>query len=522
MKVFGFAGWSGSGKTTLIEQLVPRFNRRGACGVAGQARPPQLRRRPAGQGLVPPPRSRLQARCWSARRDRWVLHARAARRAGAGVRGADPAPVAVRSAAGRRATSTLADPEAGGLPRGERQAAAAPEGSAHRRHRCRRAARDEAAAVRARRVRRDRRVHSCAKRAEAMNNGLLSVDEALGRLLAGARPVNGTEKVPTLAATGRVLAQAQTSTLDVPPLDNSAMDGYAVRSADCVSGAARLRIAQRIPAGAVGRPLEPGTAARIFTGAPDPAGRGRRRDAGADGRRGRSRRRQAGAEAGRMDPAGRRATSARGATILAAGMRLRPQEAGLAASVGIAQLPVYRKVRAALFFTGDELVMPGEPLAAGRDLQLEPLHAAPACPDARLRDRGSTASCPTPSPRRARCCGAPRRRATSSSRRAASRWATRTTSSRRWRPKGKLRSVAHRDEAGPAARVRRGAARRRWRSKLHRPARQPGVELRDLPDLRPAVRAAAAGRDRGRAARASRCAPISTGRSPTRGASSCA
>ena len=81
-----------------------------------------------------------------------------------------------------------------------------------------------------------------------MTNGLLSVDETLGRLLEGARPVNGTETVPTLAATGRVLAQAQTSTLDVPPLDNTSMDGYAVRSADCVSGAARLRISQRIAA----------------------------------------------------------------------------------------------------------------------------------------------------------------------------------------------------------------------------------------------------------------------------------
>ena len=87
--------------------------------------------------------------------------------------------------------------------------------------------------------------------------------------------------MPTLEAAGRVLAQAQTSTMDVPPMDNSAMDGYAVRLADLNAPDTRLKVAQRIPAGSVGKPLEPGTAARIFTGAPIPAGRGRDRDAGA-------------------------------------------------------------------------------------------------------------------------------------------------------------------------------------------------------------------------------------------------
>src|SRR6266581_2698362 len=104
-----------------------------------------------------------------------------------------------------------------------------------------------------------------------MNKGLLNVDEALERLLAGARPVAGTETVATLAATGRVLAAAQRSTMDVPPMDNSAMDGYAVRLSD-LQGTSRLKVAQKIMAGAVGSPLEPGTAARIFPGAPVPAG----------------------------------------------------------------------------------------------------------------------------------------------------------------------------------------------------------------------------------------------------------
>ncbi|HLB15276.1 MAG TPA: gephyrin-like molybdotransferase Glp [Burkholderiales bacterium] len=193
---------------------------------------------------------------------------------------------------------------------------------------------------------------------------MLSVDEALARLLAGARTVSEVETIPTLAATGRVVAGAQASTLNVPPLDNSSMDGYAVRAADCTSGSARLRIAQRIPAGAVGKPLESGSAARIFTGAPIPPG----------------------ADAVVMQEVCavevdhvvvkhqpqpgewvRRAGEdiRAGSTILEAGTRLRAQEVGLAASVGLASLPVYRKVKAALFSTGNELVMPGEPLPAG-------------------------------------------------------------------------------------------------------------------------------------------------------------
>src|SRR5437660_3911160 len=104
-----------------------------------------------------------------------------------------------------------------------------------------------------------------------MNKGLLSVDEALEQMLAGARPVREIEEVPTLEATNRVLAEPQRSTMDVPPMDNSAMDGYAVRVADLQS-AKKLKVSQKIMAGSVGRALEPGTAARIFTGAPIPAG----------------------------------------------------------------------------------------------------------------------------------------------------------------------------------------------------------------------------------------------------------
>jgi len=191
------------------------------------------------------------------------------------------------------------------------------------------------------------------------------VDEALETLLAGAKPVREVEQVPAMAAVSRVLAQAQVSTMDVPPMDNSAMDGYAVRLADLKSVDTKLRVAQRIPAGSIGKALEPGTAARIFTGAPVPSGADAivmqefcfsEKDA---------------VTVKKIPKPGewiRRTGSdiRKGGTVLAAGKRLLPQDTGLAASVGIKTLPVYRKVRLGLFFTGDELVMPGDPLPPGR------------------------------------------------------------------------------------------------------------------------------------------------------------
>ncbi len=193
---------------------------------------------------------------------------------------------------------------------------------------------------------------------------MLSVDEARARLLAGAIPVQTIESVPTMEATGRVLALTQTSSINVPDHDNSSMDGYAVRAADCASGAARLRVSQRVPAGTVPTALEPGTVARIFTGAPIPPGADaivmQELTSAEDG-----------AVVIRHQPsagdwvrlAGEDIRT--GQEVLAAGTRLRPQETGLLASVGLAQVPVFRRVRVAVFFTGDELVMPGEPLPRG-------------------------------------------------------------------------------------------------------------------------------------------------------------
>lgn len=194
---------------------------------------------------------------------------------------------------------------------------------------------------------------------------MLSADEALAFLLARVRPANKTEQIATADALGRVLAERLTSAVNVPPLDNSAMDGYAVRIADLINASTRLRVTQRIPAGTVGQPLEAGQAARIFTGAPVPAGCDAvvmQEYCGAEGDT---------VTVGKHPKMGeniRRSGEdiAAGAEILPAGIRLRPQEMGLAAAVGIASLRVYRKLKVAIFFTGDEIVMPGEPLKPGQ------------------------------------------------------------------------------------------------------------------------------------------------------------
>ncbi len=108
--------------------------------------------------------------------------------------------------------------------------------------------------------------------APAVKPSLLTLDAALSQLLAAARGVTETETVPTLRANGRVLAQAVRSGLDVPPADNTQMDGYAVRAADIAAPGTRLKVTQRIPAGHVGQSLNAGEAARIFTGALIPPG----------------------------------------------------------------------------------------------------------------------------------------------------------------------------------------------------------------------------------------------------------
>ncbi len=193
---------------------------------------------------------------------------------------------------------------------------------------------------------------------------MLAVREALDFLLSAARPVAEVEQVPTLEANGRVLARAVVSEMNVPGHDNTQMDGYAVRAADCASGNATLTVSQRIPAGHVGQPLLPGCAARIFTGALIPEGA----DAvvmqeQCEAKEGLVTVRHTPKPGEWIRRTGEDISV--GSVILAAGTRLRSQELGLAASIGMAQLAVRRKLRVAVFFTGDELAMPGEPLAPG-------------------------------------------------------------------------------------------------------------------------------------------------------------
>jgi len=189
---------------------------------------------------------------------------------------------------------------------------------------------------------------------------LLSLDDALPQLLAQAHALNVWQTVSTFEADGRVLAQDVVSALQVPPQDNSSMDGYAVRTADCAQGGAVLRVTQRIPAGTHGTQLNAGEAARIFTGAPIPPGADAvvmQEDCEAlEGEQ---------VQVNKAVPAGqwiRRSGEdvTRGATVLSKGTRLTPAELGLAASIGLAQLQVSARPRVALFSTGDELVMPGD------------------------------------------------------------------------------------------------------------------------------------------------------------------
>src|SRR5512143_482112 len=194
---------------------------------------------------------------------------------------------------------------------------------------------------------------------------MLSADQLLDAMLERALGETASETVAVSAALGRVLAAPQTSAITVPPADNSAMDGYAVRVADVPAAGVRLPVSQRILAGSVGEALAPGTAARIFTGAPVPPGADavlmQEYCAAEDGeviihalpRPGENIRR-----AGEDIVAG--------AEVLAAGTRIGAAEMGLAASVGLSELPVFRKLKVACFFTGDELVTPGRPLQAGQ------------------------------------------------------------------------------------------------------------------------------------------------------------
>ncbi len=184
---------------------------------------------------------------------------------------------------------------------------------------------------------------------------LLSVSEALQQVLSATAPTPPVLERPLLDALGAVLAQDIVSAVNVPGDDNSAMDGYALRSVD--AGEA-LPVSQRIAAGSAGVPLAAGTAARIFTGAVIPAGADAvvmQENCSEDN----GRLRVSGEVVPGQNVRPRGQDIAAGSTVLQRGRVLRPQDLGLLSSIGTARVPVYQPLRVAVLSTGNELVEPG-------------------------------------------------------------------------------------------------------------------------------------------------------------------
>jgi molybdopterin molybdotransferase len=201
----------------------------------------------------------------------------------------------------------------------------------------------------------------------AFGGPMLSVDEAVGIIASRVQPVGGTETVALVEADGRILAHDVAAPLPLPPFTNSAVDGYAVPHAGLPPGKElAVPISGRVQAGAVAKAAQPGHAVRIFTGAPMPEGTDTvfmQEDVRID-------------DAGRVVlPAGLKAGAnvrpagediPRGQVALTSGTRLRPQDIALAAAFGLTRLDVVRRLRVAVFSTGDELAAPGTPRAASQ------------------------------------------------------------------------------------------------------------------------------------------------------------
>lgn len=198
---------------------------------------------------------------------------------------------------------------------------------------------------------------------------MISVDQAKQAILDKAELLVGTEQVSSFKALNRTLAEDVISPIDVPPADNSAMDGIAVNSSDCQAGKNSFVISQRIAAGEVSKALQSGTVARIFTGAEIPANADAvviqencEFETLAD---------SASVSFNGIPEVGnnirRKGQDIQsGARVLSKGTLLRSQELGLLASIGIGQVPVYQKIKVGVFSTGDELVEPGQPLKEGQ------------------------------------------------------------------------------------------------------------------------------------------------------------
>ena len=195
---------------------------------------------------------------------------------------------------------------------------------------------------------------------------LTPVDEVLETLLGKAVTIEDTEMVSLRSARGRILAQPVVSNVNVPPHDNSAMDGYVFDAKDSTLKIGGIyKVSDRIAAGHVGKPLESGTLARIFTGAPIPDGANSVviqedtivHDNGVELK-------EVPSTGANVRPMGQ--DIAKGAELLTEGSKLKAADVGLLASTGINEVEVYRRLKIAIMSTGDELVEPPNELQPGQ------------------------------------------------------------------------------------------------------------------------------------------------------------